>query len=195
MWFSDRKDLIDAMSISPAYLRNQASESGSVIDYRDWQVPLGRRFRSLKLWFVLRMFGASGLRTHIRKDVSLAAMFEHDLLKSPLFELVVPRFLSLVCFRLKPSLLASIPADEVPAKTNALNKTLADRINARTDIFITASEIRAKPEKTGPDGKPQMVYFLRVVVGGRSREEHLRKAWEIVDSVAREVCAEAGIKI
>lgn len=67
MWFADRQDLIDAMSITPAYLRNNASASGAVIDYRDWQLPLGRRFRSLKLWFVLRSFGASGMRAHIRK--------------------------------------------------------------------------------------------------------------------------------
>lgn len=90
-----RKDLIDALSITPEYLRNKFSESGTywhdsdndetptlthpfllgcscahaglVVDYRDWQLPLGRRFRSLKIWFVLRLFGVAGLQAHIRK--------------------------------------------------------------------------------------------------------------------------------
>ena len=68
----ERSHLIGALSILPEYLRNQASASGAVIDYRDWQVPLGRRFRSLKLWFVLRHYGAEGLRAALREDVEVA---------------------------------------------------------------------------------------------------------------------------
>ena len=64
---ADRAALIGALSMLPEYLRNAATESGAVIDYRDWQVPLGRRFRALKLWFVLRWYGAEGLRAHIRR--------------------------------------------------------------------------------------------------------------------------------
>ena len=71
-WVADRQALISALSILPEYLRNAASESGAVIDYRDWHVPLGRRFRSLKLWFVLRHYGAEGLRAALREDVELA---------------------------------------------------------------------------------------------------------------------------
>ena len=69
---ADRSALVDALSILPEYLRNPATESGEVIDYRDWQVPLGRRFRALKLWFVLRWYGAEGLRHHVRDHVRLA---------------------------------------------------------------------------------------------------------------------------
>ncbi|MEK8110037.1 pyridoxal-dependent decarboxylase [Micromonospora sp. M12] len=65
-WVADRAELIEALTVLPEFLRNAASESGAVIDYRDWQVPLGRRFRSLKLWFVLRWYGVEGLRAHIR---------------------------------------------------------------------------------------------------------------------------------
>ena len=65
-WVADRAELIEALTVLPEYLRNAATESGAVIDYRDWQVPLGRRFRALKLWFVLRWYGAEGLRAHIR---------------------------------------------------------------------------------------------------------------------------------
>ena len=74
-WVADRAALIGALSILPEYLRNAASESGAVIDYRDWHVPLGRRFRALKLWFVLRRYGAEGLRAHIRAGVELAQQF------------------------------------------------------------------------------------------------------------------------
>ena len=65
-WVADRAALLGALSILPEYLRNAASESGAVIDYRDWQVPLGRRFRALKLWAVIRWYGAEGLRAHPR---------------------------------------------------------------------------------------------------------------------------------
>ena len=65
-YVADRKALIQTLSVLPEYLRNQATESGAVIDYRDWQIPLGRRFRSLKLWFVLRHYGLEGLEFHIR---------------------------------------------------------------------------------------------------------------------------------
>ena len=72
-WVADRAALIAALSILPEYLRNTASESGEVFDYRDWQVPLGRRFRALKLWTVLRWYGADGLRAHIRGHVGAGA--------------------------------------------------------------------------------------------------------------------------
>jgi aromatic-L-amino-acid decarboxylase len=71
-WVADRAPLVRAMSILPPYLQNAASASGEVIDYRDWQVPLGRRFRALKLWWVLRAYGANGIRHHIREHVRLA---------------------------------------------------------------------------------------------------------------------------
>ena len=72
-WVADREPLIAALSILPEYLRNTATEAGHVIDYRDWQIPLGRRFRALKLWSVIRCYGAEGLRAHIRAHVQSAA--------------------------------------------------------------------------------------------------------------------------
>ena len=74
-WVADRKALIQTLSILPEYLRNQATESGAVIDYRDWHIQLGRRFRSLKLWFVIRHYGVEGLQHHIRQHVQLAQQF------------------------------------------------------------------------------------------------------------------------
>jgi aromatic-L-amino-acid/L-tryptophan decarboxylase len=72
-WVADRRWLTDALTILPEFLRNAPSESGMVTDYRNWQVPLGRRFRALKLWAVLRWYGVDGLRHHIRQGISLAA--------------------------------------------------------------------------------------------------------------------------
>src|SRR5437588_1673151 len=72
LWVADRKALIQTLSVLPEYLRNQATESGAVIDYRDWHIQLGRRFRSLKLWFVIRHYGMEGLQHHIRRHVQLA---------------------------------------------------------------------------------------------------------------------------
>ena len=74
-WVRDRRPLLAALSILPEYLRNAASESGAVIDYRDWHVQLGRRFRALKLWFVLRWYGLEGLRALVRAHVALARRF------------------------------------------------------------------------------------------------------------------------
>ena len=74
-YVADRAVLINTLSVLPEYLRNQATESGAVIDYRDWHVPLGRRFRSLKLWFVIRHYGVEGLRHHVRRHIDLAQKF------------------------------------------------------------------------------------------------------------------------
>ena len=91
--------LIDALSVTPEYLRNQASDSGAVIDYRDWHVPLGRRFRALRLWFVLRHYGAEGLRETVRAHVAWAQELAGWIDDDPRFERVGPTPLNLVCFR------------------------------------------------------------------------------------------------
>jgi aromatic-L-amino-acid decarboxylase len=96
---ADRAPLIDCLSILPPYLKNEASESGAVIDYRDWHVPLGRRFRSLKLWWVLRSYGADGIRRMVRHHVALADDLAARIDADPRFELVAPHPFALVCFR------------------------------------------------------------------------------------------------
>ncbi|HWS14174.1 MAG TPA: pyridoxal-dependent decarboxylase, partial [Rhodocyclaceae bacterium] len=98
-YVADRSALIRALSVMPEYLRNQASESGTVFDYRDWQVPLGRRFRALKLWFVIRHYGVEGLRHHVRRHVELAQRFARWVKDDSRFELAAPVPLNLVCFR------------------------------------------------------------------------------------------------
>ncbi len=127
LWVADRAALIAALSMKPEYLRNRASDTGSVIDYCDWQVPLGRRFRGLKLWMTLRMLGAEALRDHIRRHVAWAGEFANLVVADPRFDLLLPPNLSLVCFALQAG-------DEA-------TQSLLDRVNATGQAFLTHARI------------------------------------------------------
>ncbi len=163
LYVSDRGPLLDALAILPDYLRNPASESGAVIDYRDWQVPLGRRFRALKLWFVLRHYGASGLRAHIRDHVAAAQAFAGWVDGHPDFELAAPAPLSLVCFR-------HTGGDEV-------NRAIVERANASGHLYMTHTVL---------DGR----YTLRLAVGSaRTELSHVEAAWERIVATAEEIRA------
>jgi aromatic-L-amino-acid decarboxylase len=152
--------------VLPEYLRNAATESGAVIDYRDWQVSLGRRFRSLKLWLVLRWYGVEGLRAHIRSGVSLAAEMASWMGADERFELVTPHPFALVCFRLRAD-------DDV-------NKEFLRRINASGEIFLTHTEVAGR-------------YTPRFVVGSPlTRDEHVRAAWELIRDTADMLLADAA---
>ena len=98
-WVKDRRALTRTFDMQAEYLPDAGSEV--VMDYRHWQVPLGRRFRSLKLWFTMRIYGINGLQKHIREHVGYAAQFKTELLKDARFEVVYPVHLGLVCFRVK----------------------------------------------------------------------------------------------
>lgn len=170
----DKAALVEALSVTPEYLRNAASASGSVIDYRDWQVELGRRFRALKLWFVVRHYGANGLRAYIREHVRLAALFESWVRADARFELAVPRSLSLVCFRLAPR-----PA-EAPEATDARNRALLERLNATGSAFLSHTVL------PGVGGKPAR-FVLRMAIGAPSTQEpHVRACWEALQKLAGE---------
>jgi aromatic-L-amino-acid/L-tryptophan decarboxylase len=150
-YVADRKTLIQTLSVLPEYLRNKATESGAVTDYRDWQIPLGRRFRSLKLWFVLRYYGIEGLQFHIREHVRLAQEFAGWVSGDSRFELVVPPPLNLVCFRLKVG-------DEA-------NQRLMDTLNKSGDLYLTHTRLNDR-------------LTLRVSVGqANTSRRHVEKAW------------------
>jgi len=157
-YVADRAALISALSILPEYLRNKATESGAVIDYRDWQVSLGRRFRALKLWFVIRHYGAEGLRYHVRRHVQLAQQFANWVREDRRFELAAEPPLNLVCFRHKNG-------DEA-------NQRIMDRLNASGDLYLTHTKL---------DGR----LTLRLSVGQtRTEEAHVRQAWERIKEEA-----------
>jgi aromatic-L-amino-acid decarboxylase len=160
-YVADRTPLIQALSILPEYLRNQATESGAVIDYRDWQIPLGRRFRALKLWFVIRHYGVEGLRYHVRRHVELAQEFARWVDEHDRFELVVPPPLNLVCFRH----LAGDP----------FNERLLERVNHSGDLYMTHTKLNG-------------VYTLRLCVGQTSTEaHHVQTAWQHIRQVASQL--------
>ncbi|KAH9979065.1 pyridoxal phosphate-dependent transferase [Lactifluus volemus] len=105
------KQLIDALDITPEFLRTKEGDAGTVIDYKNWHLGLGRRFRSLKLWFVLRSFGIEGFQANIRKCISLNNSFVEHIRACSIFELVTPPSFALSVFRL------------IPKSLNALNRT------------------------------------------------------------------------
>jgi aromatic-L-amino-acid/L-tryptophan decarboxylase len=155
----DRAPLITALSILPEYLRNRATESGAVIDYRDWQIPLGRRFRALKLWFVLRHYGVEGLRYHIRRHVDLAQEFRQWIISHESLELAAPSPLNLVCFRHK--------------RGNDATRTLHERLNRSGQLYLTHTVL---------DGR----YVLRFCVGQtKTEKEHIETAWQLIHSYAQ----------
>lgn len=169
----DRRMLIDSLSITPEYLRNAASDSGEVFDYRDWQVPLGRRFRALKLWFVIRHYGVAGLQSFIRHHIDLAARFESWVRADERFELVSPRTLNLVCFRIK-----------TPPGAPDRNRELLARINTTGRIYLTHT---ALPEPMG--GHPCV---LRMAIGGtHTTLPDVQEAWAVISAAAGALVAPA----
>lgn len=157
-YVADRKALIQTLSVLPEYLRNKATESGAVIDYRDWHIPLGRRFRSLKLWFVLRHYGIEGLQFHIREHVRLAQEFASSVENDARFELAVRPPLNLVCFRLKSG--------------DAANQRLMDALNRSGDLYLTHTRLNDR-------------LTLRLCVGQtNTTERHVKKAWRRIQEEA-----------
>jgi aromatic-L-amino-acid decarboxylase len=144
--------LIRALSVLPEYLRNRATESGAVIDYRDWQIPLGRRFRALKLWFVIRHYGVEGLRHHVRRHVELAQQFAQWVRADEHFELAAPAPLNLVCFRHRAG-------DET-------NQRIMDRLNASGDLYLTHTRLNEH-------------LTLRMSIGQSQTDlRHVERAWK-----------------
>lgn len=157
-YVADRKALIDTLSILPEYLRNQATESGAVFDYRDWHIPLGRRFRSLKLWFVIRHYGVEGLQYHVRRHIEIAQQFAEWVKQDERFEMAAPAPLNLVCFRHRGG-------DES-------NQLLMDRLNRSGDLYLTHTRLNER-------------FTLRFCVGQTlTGLRHVQNAWRRIQEEA-----------
>jgi aromatic-L-amino-acid decarboxylase len=157
----DKQALINALTILPEYLRNQPTESGAVIDYRDWQVSLGRRFRSLKLWFVIRHYGVEGLRHHVREHVALAQTFAGWVQADDRFELVTPPPLNLVCFRYRGN--------------DAQNQNLLNELNTSGELYLTHTKLDDR-------------FTLRFCVGQTmTQRHHVERAWEKIRTTAARI--------
>lgn len=160
-WVANRNELINTFSILPEYLKNKATESGAVFDYRDWHVQLGRRFRSLKLWFVIRHYGVEGLQHHIRKHVDMAQQFAQWIKDSADFELVMNPPLNLVCFRHRAG-------DE-------FNLKLMNTINEEGEIYFTHTKLNGQ-------------IVLRMSIGQtNTTEKHVEKAWQLITKTATDI--------
>jgi aromatic-L-amino-acid decarboxylase len=162
-----REQLIASMAINPEYLKNRGTDAGAT-DFRDWHVPLGRRFRALKLWFVIRHYGVEGLRAHIRQHVAWTERLEQVIAQDDRFELMTPRSLSLLCFRARP------PAEDANANANAeiesdaadaFNAALLEKANASGEMLLTQTRIRGR-------------YAIRFNIGGTwTTLADVQRAW------------------
>ena len=206
LYVRKRRDLTSALSITPSYLRNTYSDSGLVTDYRDWQIPLGRRFRALKIWFVLRTYGVNVLREHVRKHIKMGEMFASWIRERPdLFTIIAPPTYALSVFTLalpKTYITSDgrirLPNSE-PTETK-VNEGLADsdvlptpstapalgRTNARIkDVYET---INAAGEIFLTSTIVKGIYAIRVVSANeRADEAHLKKAFEILVRHAEDI--------
>lgn len=165
-YVADRAALVRALTILPEYLRNAATESGAVIDYRDWQIPLGRRFRALKLWFVIRHYGVEGLQHHLRRHIALAQDFRAWVEASGDFEVVAPAPFNLVCFRHRAG--------------DAFNEALVARLNESGRLYLTHTRL---------DGR----YVMRLCVGQAATEaRHVEAAWRRIRETAAALVQEGA---
>ncbi|GAB4854559.1 hypothetical protein Ancab_023140 [Ancistrocladus abbreviatus] len=162
LWLKSPKTLVESLSTRPEILKNKASELNQVVDYKDWQMALSRRFRALKLWFVIRRYGLSNLMNHIRSDVELAKYFSSLVLKDQRFELVVPQMFALVCFRLRPK------HDEDVHGTNEMNKKLLEAVNSSGHAYMIHAILGGK-------------YVIRCAIGGTLTERcHIDGLWRLI---------------
>jgi aromatic-L-amino-acid decarboxylase len=188
--------LTSALSITPSYLRNSFSNSGLVTDYRDWQIPLGRRFRSLKIWFVLRSYGVAGLQAHIRGHIKLGELF-HSLVQSrpDLFSILTGPSFALTVLTVVPRnrqrrVSANQPdpsherylndfapdaKEQALLDANHVTKEVYELVNQKGEIFLTSAVVGGH-------------YAIRVVSGSPStNEKSIRRAFEILVETAEEV--------
>ncbi|WRT64926.1 uncharacterized protein IL334_001866 [Kwoniella shivajii] len=173
----DRKDLTQALDVTPPFLRSKEADEGTVIDYRNWQPALGRRFRSIKLWFVLRSFGINGFQKHLENGIEQCQQLAKIVEQSSTFEIVTPPSLALLVFRLKPS--SSSPEEVSEDELNILNQNLHDRLNSRYDVFLTQTVLHSKEKN---------IFCIRLAMGGRyTTFQDVKKTWDIIESEGEEV--------
>lgn len=159
-FIKDKSTLLKTLQLVPEYLRT--GDAGKVNDYCDWSVPLGRRFRALKLWFVLRSFGREKLKEKLRLHLQLAGELAEKIGKERNFELMAPVTMNLVCFRYHP------PEVTDEQELNRVNEQLLRLINATGQAYMTHTKVNGK-------------FVIRMVVSQTNvGREHVEKAWELV---------------
>ncbi|VDD94935.1 unnamed protein product [Enterobius vermicularis] len=160
MWFKNAAEAVKYFKVDPPYLKHEHQKAA--MDYRHLQIALGRRFRSLKVWFVLRNIGVQQLQNYQQKKTAVTLFINKLIATDPLFELFVPRQLALVCFRLKSS-------------NNEINEHLYQQINSDRQIHLTSSNVNG-------------IYFLRFAVcSPKTTEENVKYAYSIIRAIALKI--------
>lgn len=160
----DKQALLNTFQIVPEYLKT--STQGLVNDYCDWGIQLGRRFRALKLWFVIRSFGVTGLQDKLRYHIYLANKFMHNMLLNERFELMAPVAFNLVCFRYRPE------GIDDEARLNEINQELLQRLNSTGKVYLSHTKLNGK-------------FTLRMVIANTNvSEHHVEAAWNLIREVA-----------
>ena len=166
-YVKDKEALIRTFEILPEYLKTKTR--GEVNDYRDWGIQLGRRFRALKLWFVLRNFGVAGIRDKVDFHISLAKKLADEIKSHKDFELMEPQHPNVVCFRYRPDWIGDT------ININAYNEKLNRKLNETGKIYLTHTKVNG-------------IYTLRMVVAQTYvTEEHVFKAWDLIRETAKKL--------
>ena len=165
MYTSRPESLRRALSLVPEYLRSR--QHPRAVNYMEYSIPLGRRFRALKLWYVLRSFGSERIAATLREHVRLAALLAEWVDKAPDFERVAPTYFSLVCLRF-------VPPGATDVETDQINEKLLGAVNDTGEYFLSHARLRDR-------------YAIRVAIGNiRTTEVHVRRLWELLQRCARE---------
>jgi aromatic-L-amino-acid/L-tryptophan decarboxylase len=168
----DPEALVRTLEILPEFLKTR--ERTQVIDYRDWGVPLGRRFRALKLWFVIRSYGVAEIRRMIAAHIELARALEAWIREADDFELMAPRRLALLNFRYRPAGVADA------RELDRLNERLLERLNDSGELYLTQNRVRG-------------AYAIRFSIGQTAtRRRHVEAAWEKIRETARSLSGAPG---
>ena len=161
LYVDDRNKITSAMSVVPEYLKNKGSETGQVIDYMDWSVPLGRKFRGLKLWQVINYYGTEGLQKYIRENVEHTQILKSWIEEDDNFEIIAPVPLNLICFKHK--------------KGSAFNQKLHETLNQTGKLYITRTKINDE-------------YILRFSIGQATGTiDHIKKSWKLIQETAKNI--------
>ncbi len=161
----DAESLIKTLEILPEYLKTQSR--GQVNDYRDWGVPLGRRFRALKLWFVIRSFGVSGLQERLRYHLQLTKQLQQKIKESDNFEIMAPVALNTICLRYHPS------GTNDPAQLDKINENLMHQLNESGKVYFTHTRLNGN-------------FVIRFVIGQTNvTEKHIENAWNLIQEFSQ----------
>lgn len=164
-YVKDKDALINTFSILPEYLKTP--EDKIVNNYRDWGVPLGRRFRALKLWFVMRTYGIAGMQEKIRNHIAFGQWLKEEIMRSPGVELMAPVPLNLVCFRFHPE------GVDDEAALESLNETILKNLNDSGKVLLTQTKLNGK-------------YVIRFVAAQtHTRLEDVKSGWTFINNVAK----------